>query len=498
MTSQPKDKVLIIYTGGTIGSLHKDLDDPMSPITPAPLEQVMNKLPSFDPVEMRISIEGKSVKLGTFSIQKPVDSSDLQVENWVEIAHVILDNYDDYDGFVVLHGTDIMAYTASALAFMFMNLGKPVVLTGSQRPIAQTRTDAIQNVITAIELAAARTLGHPLIPEVCVFFQNEIYRGCRTTKIDAGGFKAFDTPNYPPLGSVGVKVKISKSVLRSVPTRKINLRDNLQQNVASIVIFPGMSVNLLRSMLAVEGLKGVVLLTYGSGNMPSHLKFLETIYEAAQRGVIVIDVTQCKSGEVELGLYETSEKLLSQGVISGVDMTPEAALTKLMVILGSEDEKEVQEDLLQINLRGEQRHSLFYLHFPKGRIAESPGTLTLDQNRPMTFGVERYNPDALEVAFLRLTGLRISGKIESGKIELAFYIDLPENSEIKSSDNPNFLCSFSKSWSQETGWESVLIPVTEKIKPFVDNKHKNTLMVVNMGTTVVRWEQLDLVFYVDC
>jgi L-asparaginase len=498
MTQQPKDKILIIYTGGTIGCLPKDRDDPLSPFTPAPLEEVMNKLPNFDPVEMSISIEGKSIKLGTYSFRKPVDSSDLQVENWIEIARVIMDSYDDYDGFVVLHGTDIMAYTASALAFMFMNLGKPVVLTGSQRPIAQTRTDAIQNVITAIELAAAHTLGHPLIPEVCVFFQNEIYRGCRTTKIDAGGFKAFDTPNYPPLGNVGAKVKISKNLLKPVPARKINLRDNLQQNVASIVIFPGMSVNLLRSMLAVDGLKGVVLLTYGSGNMPSHLEFLETIYEAAQRGVVVIDVTQCKSGEVELGLYETSEKLLSQGVISGIDMTPEAALTKMMVVLGTEDEKEVQEDLLQINLRGEQSHSLFYLHFPKGRISESTTSLTLEQNRPMTFGLERYNSDTLEVAFLRMTGLRISGKIESGKIELAFYIDLPENGDVKSTDNPNFLCSFSKSWSQESGWGSVLIPVTEKIKPFIDNQHTNTLTVVNVSATAIRWEKLDLVFYVDC
>ncbi|MFH1515359.1 MAG: asparaginase domain-containing protein, partial [bacterium] len=327
--------------------------------------------------------------------------------------------------------------------------------------------------------------------------QNEIYRGCRTTKIDNSGFKAFDSPNYPPLGKAGMRLKIFKNFLKPIPTRKINLRDNLQQNVASIVIFPGMSVNLLRSILAVEDLQGVVLQTYGSGNTPTHLEFLETIYEAIQRGVIVVDVTQCKSGEVELGLYITSEKLVSQGVISGMDMTPEAALAKMMVILGTDFEKEVQEDLLQINLRGEQRQSIFNIHFPKGRIPEGVSRLTLEQNHPMTFGVERYNPDALEVAFLRMTGLRVSGNIESGRIEMMFYIDLPEDSEIPDRDNPNFLCSFSKSWSQETGWESVLIPVTDRIKPFVDNRHKNTLTVVNTGATAVRWERLDLVFHVD-
>ena len=497
MVYRTKGKVLIIYTGGTIGSFPKDRSNQFSPLIPASLGEIMDKLPNYDLHEQKIRIEDKIIKIGTYSFRKPVDSSDLQVENWVEIARTIHNNYAKYDGFVILHGTDILAYTASALAFMFENLGKPVVLTGSQRPISQTRTDATQNIVTAIEIASAKSLGHPVIPEVCVVFGNEIYRGCRSTKIDASGYKAFDSPDYPPLGKVGMHVKVAPGLLASMPASEISHTEKLERNVASIVIFPGMNIKLLENILSVDGLKGVVLQTYGSGNTPTHLEFLETIYKAIQRGIIVVDVTQCKAGEVELGLYQTSEKLLSQGVISGLDMTPEAALVKLMVVLGQNNEREVAEDLLQINLRGEQSRSVFNLHFPKGRI-ESKSNMTFNQNHPMTLGHERFNPELVDIALLRIAGLRVSGKCQKGEINLSFYVDLPDSQKAKPANNPHFLCSISKFWTDKTGWESSLVPITEKILPFIDNKHINTITVVNRGSRAVKWEKLEFVFYTRC
>lgn len=367
MKNVEKRNVLIIYTGGTIGSMPKDRNDTSSPLIPAPLDDVMQMLPDFNHELCEIRIENKWVKLGTYSFQNPVDSSNLLVDDWIEIARIIDSNYDYFEGFVILHGTDILAYTASVLSFMLKNLSKPVIITGSQRSIFRTRTDATQNITSAIEIAAAKLLGRTIIPEVCVFFQNEIYRGCRVKKTDASGFKAFHSPNYPPLGVAGQQIRIARNLLQSKSKDELTIKNNLEQHVISIEIFPGMSADLLRSILSIEGLKGVVLKTYGSGNTPTHIEFLETIHNAVKNGLIIIDVTQCAYGEVELGLYETSEKLVSQGVITGMDMTSEAALTKLMVIFGAEDNRQRAEDLLQINLRGEQRQSIYHIHFEIGR-----------------------------------------------------------------------------------------------------------------------------------
>ena len=294
-------------------------------------------------------------KLDSYSFDPAIDSSDANIPFWRELARIIEENYDKYDGFVVLHGTDTMSYTASVLSFMLENLGKPVVFTGSQLPIGMLRTDGKENLISSIEIAAARDEEErALVPEVCVYFESQLYRGNRTTKYNAENFRAFRSANYPVLADVGIHIRFNPELIRYPKWgKKFKVNYDLDPNVAIVKVVPGMNINMLSILTKVEGLRGVILETFGSGNAPTNDEFLGAVRELVDKGLIVVNVTQCHAGRVDMDAYATGIALKNIGVISGEDSTIEAALAKLYFLLGKYSENSDIIEGLKKNIRGE-------------------------------------------------------------------------------------------------------------------------------------------------
>lgn len=340
-----ENKVLIINTGGTIGMINSEPGNENSPLRPA---ESWSEIAKEHPILERY-------KTDYIQLPKLIDSSNMHPDIWKEIAKIIFENYEKYKGFVVLHGTDTMAYTASGLSFMLKNLDKPVILTGSQVPLNFARSDALQNLITSIEIAGNDMYGIRLVPEVCIFFRDNLLRGNRARKIDATNYFGFSSPNYSPLGDIGADIRIKKNKIRKPSRDSFSIEPVADENVLVVELFPGLSPTHLKKMVdGIDNLKGIILRTFGNGNAPTTEEFLNVLEYISNKGIVIVNITQCVTGSVKMGLYETSAKLADIGVVSGGDMTPEAAIGKLMYLLGKNLSVDEVKKYMQIDLRGER------------------------------------------------------------------------------------------------------------------------------------------------
>lgn len=482
--------VLVLYTGGTIGCVPSDPNDPGSPMVAAGWNVFSNEVSALKRMMGEFRIEH-------YSFDPPIDSTNMQPKFWIEMAEVIERNYDRYEGFVILHGTDTMVYTASALSFMLQNLGKPVVITGSQLPIiGRLRNDGEQNLITALMIANPKYSGIPTVPEVCIFFKDKLIRGNRAVKISASGYSGFESPNYPALGEVGEHIKIHTGLVLKHPERAFVVKKRLDTNVIIFPIFPGIQSvdnNLISNVLHLEDLSAVVLLTYGTGNAPTAEAFLNEIEVATQKGIVVLNVSQCMEGTVELGVYDTSVALLDRGVASGSDITSEAALCKLMVLLGDEDIStgEVNK-LVQMNMVGEQSRSIYTLQYAKKAVALSPSAIRCripGENIPGGWGKNN-----VEMVLLRLRSAEVKTDDPGKPLRIRVYINISSDDSLDES-KPNYAGSYRRHKSKITS--TLSFDVTRAARELLSpgDKVSFTLIIDDDEKGQLTWKQAEFVLY---
>ena len=449
----PKTRILLLYTGGTIGMAPRDPLNSASPLDPQPIDALMEYVPGVQQMGIDIVFE---------AFDPPLDSSDVKPKHWATMARVIRDYYDTCDGFVVLHGTDTMAYTTSALAFILEDLAKPVVVTGSQLPISYARTDAIQNLVPAIYIAGYKATGLPHIREVVLCFANKILRGCRATKVSNEDWAGFDSPNFPPLGTIGEHIKINEALFPPVPPKrpsgsqaKLGICEaigDMAGAVLDIGLFPGFTDSQLAAVLAVPDVQGAVLRTFGAGNAPGDMdltKLKAVIDPKEGEGCVVVNTTQCLKGTVEMGRYAASSGLLEHGVVSGLDMTKEAALAKLYWTLATQMGEERSKQL-QINQRGEQSESLFDLRYGSCGDSDEPVAAFKKSLIPDP----RLDRNRLSRAVVRMAGLNVAGVKEGDSVAVRVFMNKIDANEDTPIDDGHFLAELNTVW---TGKEETLI-----------------------------------------
>jgi len=474
-----KGKVLMIYTGGTIGMLPKEEGNPSSPLVPAEWEKLGRMVPALANLPILPTIHPMTL----------IDSSNMYPEYWIDIARVIRDNYDKYEGFVILHGTDTMTYTATALSFLLENLDKPVVLTGSQISISNARNDAVQNLVTSLMFASPKSFDLPLVPEVCICFNGVLLRGNRSRKVSSSGYSGFATPNYPILAEAGEHIKVNTKVIRGSAKKEEGffINERLEQKVMVLDIFPGINPEILNKVFSIDGLRGVVLRTYGAGNAPTNKEFLKEIEKAiTERKLAIVNVTQCTQGMVEMGLYDASADLLRLGVISGVDMTSEAALVKMMFLLGLGYDTETVKELVQRDLRGEQSVDVFNLVYKEGKAAQVCKLET--RQLPAGFAKEK-----IVTANIRFDSVALHKDVSKGSIELAVFMDYPAADEKTDTKISQCLGEFVKTYDGTP--VNMIFDCTSKFKQVVNPNRPVQITIVSRNGQPVEWKGVFISVY---
>lgn len=333
-------KILIIYTGGTIGMVN---DAKTGTLIPFDFEQIQENVPELARLDYQLSV---------YSFNPILDSSNMNPKIWAELAELINEKYHQFDGFVILHGSDTMSYTAAALSFMLQNLAKPVILTGSQLPIGEIRTDAKENLITALEIAATKKNGRAMVPEVAVYFDFQLFRGNRSIKNDSEKFEAFFSPNYPVLAEAGVNLDFFSNYILPIPTEEFQIHTSFNSNIGVLKMYPGITENVVNA-ITKSNVDAIILEAFGSGNTTTEDWFINCLQEAIANDKIIVDISQCKGGSVKLGMYETSRELQKMGILSGYDMTFEATVTKLMYLMGQGLSKAEIKQKMEVSIAGE-------------------------------------------------------------------------------------------------------------------------------------------------
>ncbi len=481
--SNKGEGVLVIYTGGTIGSMPKDREDKSSP-------QVVISWSEFKKNTPQLSEKTLGFNVDAYTTQ-PLDSCNIGPKEWQEIAKVIAESYNKYFGFVLLHGTDTMVYTASALSFMLRNLGKPVILTGAQ--VSHTFNvwnDSLMNMIGALNIANPKYTEIPIIPEVCIFFNGNLFRGNRTHKKDASSFYAYESPNYPKLAEYGESIVVHKKTIREIPKGDFYLKSSMNTHVVSVFFFPGIQDSkVLENILSIPDLKGVVFLAYGAGNIPTQKNIMDLVKKTADKRIICFIVTQTGGGQTVLGMYDTSAKLIDAGAISGVDILPETALVKLMHILGDEDIK--YEDAIldaQKSIAGEMSLSIY------PSFVENKGKISGEHKRERIGGFTINNignsPETIDRVILRLK----NGSVETGSLDhllISIYRGLSSEDEL---NKANFVGTFRQIEIKE---KTVLFyDITKNIRSVISNGRESFTVVLENDEGQIEWDGMELVIFI--
>lgn len=490
--------ILVIYTGGTIGSKPKD-PDPDSPQVVVSWGEFIVSVPSYEKLGFAVD---------HVTLDPPLDSCNVGPYEWRFMVDAIEKDYDKYAGFVILHGTDTMVYTASALSQMLRNLSKPVVLTGAQRSamVDPVRNDAVQNFMTACLIANPEYANLPVIPEVVIYFGGLILRGNRTVKRDTAGYTAYETPNMAPLGEAGESIKIDTALVRAMPVGRFYARKRLDTHVLPILVYPGIQeTDQVRRQLEDPEIKAAVVMSYGSGNIPTKPEFLRIFEEARARGVVIANVSQCHRGPVELGIYETSAALLEAGFVSGFDMTLEAAQTKLMTLLGEVDtgdldpdeRQQVVERRFEVNESGEMSTSIWVTDFgnrSNGRMDTGGEIPARTRIRGATV-VGQFEAVNVERALLRLRGVKLATPNDDSFIRFRVFINLDPDASLDDSD-PGFGGAFRKSASDVEGL--MVFDITRAFKTTVKAGDRAAItLVLDTERCEVEWSRAELAVFVD-